>query len=163
MWTSVPQIPARRTRISTSFIPGFGASISSSHNPGSRLLLTRAFIQSYCLIMKATLLLLSCAAAYAQFSEQATWATQAQNRYVIKPNITYGIQNNYETKLDVYQRRDATGPQPTIVYIHGGGWTGGSKETSVMALFPYFEMGWNVVNVEYRLEKISPAPAAVED
>ena len=31
-----------------------------------------------------------------------------------------------------------------------------------MALFPYFEMGWNVVNVEYRLEKISPAPAAVE-
>ena len=32
-----------------------------------------------------------------------------------------------------------------------------------MALFPYFEMGWNVVNVEYRLEKISPAPAAVED
>ena len=56
-----------------------------------------------------------------------------------------------------------TGPQPTIIYIHGGGWTGGSKETSVMSLFPYFEMGWNVVNVEYRLEKVSPAPAAVED
>jgi acetyl esterase/lipase len=113
-------------------------------------------------MLKATLLLLSCA-AYGQFSEKATWATEAQNRYVIKPNITYGTQNNFETKLDVYQRRDTTGPQPTIIFIHGGGWTGGSKETSVMALFPYLEMGWNVVNVEYRLEKISPAPAAVED
>ncbi len=114
------------------------------------------------LMLKATFFLLSCA-AYGQLSEKATWATEAQNRYVIKPNIIYGMQNNFETKLDVYQRRDLTGPQPTIIYIHGGGWTGGSKETSVMSLFPYFEMGWNVVNVEYRLEKISPAPAAVED
>jgi acetyl esterase/lipase len=115
------------------------------------------------LMLRTTLLLISCATVFAQWSDPATWATQAQNRYIIKPNITYGVQNNFETKLDVYQRRDATGPQPTIIYIHGGGWTGGSKETSVMALFPYFEMGWNVVNVEYRLERISPAPAAVED
>jgi acetyl esterase/lipase len=114
------------------------------------------------LMLKATFFIFTCA-AYGQLSEKATWATEAQNRYVIKPNITYGMQNNFETKLDVYQRRDLTGPQPTIIYIHGGGWTGGSKETSVMSLFPYFEMGWNVVNVEYRLEKISPAPAAVED
>jgi acetyl esterase/lipase len=114
------------------------------------------------LMLKATFFLLSCA-AYGQLSEKAIWAAEAQNRYVIKPNITYGIQNNFETKLDVYQRRDTTGPQPTMIYIHGGGWTGGSKETAVTSLFPYFEMGWNVVNVEYRLEKISLAPAAVED
>jgi acetyl esterase/lipase len=112
---------------------------------------------------KATLLLLSSTALYAQLSEKGQWASEAQARYIIKPNIVYGTQNNFETKLDVYQRRDTTGPQPTIIFIHGGGWTGGSKETSVMPLFPYFEMGWNVVNVEYRLEKISPAPAAVED
>jgi acetyl esterase/lipase len=28
---------------------------------------------------------------------------------------------------------------------------------------PWFEMGWNVVNIEYRLARISLAPAAVED
>ena len=32
-----------------------------------------------------------------------------------------------------------------------------------MAVTPWFEMGWNVVNVEYRLGKIALAPAAVED
>ena len=32
-----------------------------------------------------------------------------------------------------------------------------------MSLMPWFEMGWNVVNVEYRLARVSLAPAAVED
>jgi acetyl esterase/lipase len=54
-------------------------------------------------------------------------------------------------------------PQPTIIYIHGGGWTGGAKETQLFNLLPYLEMGWNAVNVEYRLARVSQAPAAVED
>jgi acetyl esterase/lipase len=32
-----------------------------------------------------------------------------------------------------------------------------------MSFLPWLEMGWNVVNVEYRLARISRAPAAVED
>jgi len=116
--------------------------------------------------MRTTLFMLFCSAVcqsvFAQ-PDAASWAAHAQNQYTVKPNIVYGVQNNYETKLDVYQRRDVTAPQPTIIYIHGGGWTGGTKEGSMMSLFPYFEMGWNVVNVEYRLERVSPAPAAVED
>ena len=32
-----------------------------------------------------------------------------------------------------------------------------------MSLMPWFEMGWNVVNVEYRLGRVALAPAAVED
>jgi acetyl esterase/lipase len=101
--------------------------------------------------------------ALAQLSPQATWATHATNEYQIFPNITYSVNNNYESKLDIYKRRDATVPQPALIWIHGGGWTGGSKESAVMSLMPWFEMGWNVVNVEYRLARISLAPAAVED
>ena len=99
----------------------------------------------------------------AQLSPTATWAAHAGNEYTAVPNITYLTANNYEDKLDVYRRRDAPGPQPTLIYIHGGGWTGGTKESVVMLLMPWFEMGWNVVNVEYRLAKVSLAPAAVED
>lgn len=83
--------------------------------------------------------------------------------YRIVPNITYVTANNYEAKLDVYSRTDTQTPQPTIIYIHGGGWTGGAKETQLFNLFPYLEMGWNAVNVEYRLARVSEAPAAVED
>jgi len=102
-------------------------------------------------------------AAPAELSPSATWATHAANEYQVVPNITYLVANNYEAKLDVYKRRDAGGPQPTLIWIHGGGWTGGTKEAALMSLMPWFEMGWNVVNVEYRLRRISLAPAAVED
>jgi acetyl esterase/lipase len=103
--------------------------------------------------------------AYAQqdLPPAASWAVHAVNEYTVIPNITYLTANNYESKLDVYRRRDESGPKPTLIYIHGGGWVGGTKEQSSMALMPYLEMGWNVVNVEYRLGRVSLAPAAVED
>jgi acetyl esterase/lipase len=91
------------------------------------------------------------------------YSTSISTAYRVTPNITYLTANNFEAKLDVYARSDATTPQPTMIWIHGGGWTGGNKEGATFSLLPYMEMGWNVVNVEYRLAKISLAPAAVED
>ena len=101
--------------------------------------------------------------AQAQLSPSATWATHALNEYQVFPNITYSTQTNYDSKLDIYKRRDATGPQPTLIFIHGGGWVDGTKERVVLSIFPWLEMGWNVVNVEYRLARVALAPAAVED
>ena len=101
--------------------------------------------------------------SFAQLPPAAEWAVHATNEYQVFPNITYLVASNWEAKLDVYKRRDAAGPQPTLIFFHGGGWVQGSKEASLMSLVPWFEMGWNVVNVEYRLAKISLAPAAVED
>jgi acetyl esterase/lipase len=91
------------------------------------------------------------------------FSTSVRLPYRIVPNVTYLTANNFEAKLDVYSRSDVTTPQPTLIWIHGGGWTGGAKETALFSLLPYMEMGWNVVNVEYRLAKVSLAPAAVED
>jgi acetyl esterase/lipase len=99
----------------------------------------------------------------AQLSPTGLWAAHAANEYQMLPNITYLTANNYEAKLDIYKRRDVTAPQPTLIWIHGGGWTGGAKETQITEFMPWLEMGWNVVNVEYRLAKVSLAPAAVED
>ena len=101
--------------------------------------------------------------SWAQLSPSATWAARAGSEYQVFSNLTYVVASNYEAKLDIYKRRDTTAPQPTLIYIHGGGWVGGSKEQSLMSLMPWFEMGWNVVNVEYRLGRVALAPAAVED
>jgi acetyl esterase/lipase len=99
----------------------------------------------------------------AQGTGASIFASEAQVGYRAFPNITYITANNYDAKLDLYQARGQSAPQATVIYMHGGGWTGGSKETSILNLLPYFEMGWNVVNVEYRLARVSLAPAAVED
>jgi acetyl esterase/lipase len=101
--------------------------------------------------------------AFGQLLPPADWAAHASNEYQVFSNVTYLTASNYEAKLDVFKRRDTTGPQPTVIFMHGGFWAAGAKETSLMSLIPWFEMGWNVVNVEYRLARVAVAPAAVED
>jgi len=86
------------------------------------------------------------------------------NRYTVIPDVTYQtVSNGFEVKLDVYRRRDVQTPQPTLVFYHGGGWVAGSKDTALMSFMPWIDMGWNVVNVGYRLLRVAGAPAAVED
>jgi acetyl esterase/lipase len=117
-------------------------------------------------ILLAVLILLSLnsvATAQTELSDIATWTVDVYRDYGITPNITYSTASNYECKLDVYARRNTESPSPTVIVIHGGGWVGGKKETAILWLLPYFEMGFAVVNVEYRLAKVALAPAAVED
>ena len=101
--------------------------------------------------------------AQAQLSEAAAWTANAANQYRVVPGVTYLTANNWEAKLDVYAVRNAARPTPTLIYIHGGGWVAGTKEGSFLSILPYLEMGWAAVNVEYRLARVSQAPAAVED
>jgi acetyl esterase/lipase len=85
------------------------------------------------------------------------------NAYTLIPNITYRTVSNWEAKLDVIQPRGLVAPNPTLIHYHGGGWTAGTKEGTTLSLLPYLQMGWSVVNVEYRLTDVALAPAAVED
>jgi acetyl esterase/lipase len=111
------------------------------------------------------LLVLSGSIGFAQTQpvDSLSWTLNVmQSTYVI-PNVTYSVASNYECKLDVYVRRIQPGPVPTIVVIHGGGWVGGTKEGEIVNFLPYLQMGFAVVNVEYRLARVALAPAAVED
>ena len=103
------------------------------------------------------------AAALTATAQSPNWTLEFANHYSVQANITYLVANNYEDKLDLYERRDVPDVAPTLIYIHGGGWTGGTKEAGFNKVLPYLEIGWNVVNVEYRLARVSQAPAAVED
>ncbi len=93
----------------------------------------------------------------------ADFAATLSSRYAITQDIVYSTADGYENRLDVFRRRDDDSPRPTVVYIHGGGWTGGRKETSIFNVLPYLRMGFNAVNVEYRLARNALAPAAVAD
>jgi acetyl esterase/lipase len=99
----------------------------------------------------------------AQFTSASDWADYVAGDYDVLPSITYSVANNSELKLDLYMPRDRRRPVPTLVYIHGGGWVEGKKESEVLNILPYLSLGWAVINVEYRLGRNSLAPAAVED
>lgn len=104
---------------------------------------------------------LACASVWAQ--DAASWTAVAHQAYQVTPDITYLTANNVELKLDVFRPRPNAGAVPVVVYIHGGGWVNGSRTGAVLQTLPYLEMGFAVVNVQYRLARISQAPAAVED
>jgi len=99
----------------------------------------------------------------AQEPASSPWATDAGSRYWVQPDIVYQGSSGQSLKLDVWYQHDIKTPSPTLVYIHGGGWIFGTKESSVLQFLPFLERGWTVVNVEYRMANTALAPAAVED
>ncbi len=81
----------------------------------------------------------------------------------VEANIPYDQYK--ETVLDVLRPKAISAQKrPGVIVIHGGGWVGGTKEAMVQRYcLPYLEKGFVVANVEYRLAKVAPAPAAVMD
>ncbi|BFP42481.1 hypothetical protein FGF1_33260 [Flavobacteriaceae bacterium GF1] len=85
-------------------------------------------------------------------------------------DVAYG--NDPDQRLDIYTRGTYIGEpnwfkrskdkKPTLVWIHGGGWRYGNKETDAWFFVHFLERGWNVVNVEYR-KGLGTAPDAAED
>lgn len=64
-------------------------------------------------------------------------------------------------KLDLYLPSKADHPLPVVVWIHGGGWTGGSKD-GCPAVF-LVTKGFAVASINYRLSQHAVFPAQIED
>lgn len=88
-------------------------------------------------------------------------------------NVVYDTVDGMELKMDVYIERKYLGEdpwweigeekKPVLMYIHGGGWVDGEKETRFLGLLPFLAKKWTVVNINYRLTKHAKAPAAIVD
>ena len=120
-------------------------------------------LMPFVMLLSVALVVAGATPANAQLGETSSFLAHVSNQYRVIPNVTYHVASNQENKLDLYVPSGATGPTPVLMYIHGGGWVGGTKESSVLRILPYLEMGWAVANVEYRLGAVARAPAAVED
>ena len=104
--------------------------------------------------------------AQQQDKESLFWS----HRFSMKKDISYGSDD--QQRLDIFMQgtwvgepsyfKQAPTKRPTLIYMHGGGWVGGDKESRVGLFIHYLERGWNVVNVEYR-KGGNTAPQAVDD
>jgi acetyl esterase/lipase len=66
--------------------------------------------------------------------------------------------------LDVYLPDSETGPFPVIVFVHGGGFLGGSKNYGALApILGSVSQGYALISVEYRLSMEATWPAGVHD
>jgi acetyl esterase/lipase len=82
--------------------------------------------------------------------------------YNAQIDVVYKNVNSTNCRMDIYYPTDAISPVPVIINMHGGGWVGGYKEEQG-GFSPFFDRGFAVANVEYRMRNEILAPAAVED
>jgi len=78
----------------------------------------------------------------------------------VKKDVPYA--EHKSTVLDFYPAQ-GEGPRPLLVYIHGGGWTGGDKASGRSLIAKFRAQGVSCAAVNYRLTGIAPLPAPVHD
>jgi acetyl esterase/lipase len=108
--------------------------------------------------LSASLILAACFLAAASSPALA----QAPKVAATQKDIAYDSAHAAQ-KLDVYLAQ-SDAPLPAMVFLHGGGWRGGSKNSVPGWLMNGVrEKWWSVVSVEYRFTDVAPHPAQVKD
>ncbi len=77
-------------------------------------------------------------------------------------DLSYKTVGDWQGVMDLFIPQNTTKSTPLILFVHGGGWTQGSKGTANQFKI-FFKQGYAVATIAYRLAKHAPAPAAVED
>ena len=80
---------------------------------------------------------------------------------VLHRDLEYVAGGHARNKLDLYLPAKADNPLPVIVWIHGGGWSGGSKEGCPAVRF--VAKGYAVASINYRFSQHALFPAQIED
>jgi acetyl esterase/lipase len=76
-------------------------------------------------------------------------------------DLEYVPGGHERNRLDLYLPEKAQGPLPLIVFIHGGGWSAGSKDGCPGVAM--LEKGYAVASINYRLSQHAVFPAQIED
>lgn len=90
---------------------------------------------------------------------------------VVKQNLTYAQVGDVSLQLDLASPQDGDGPFPAIVFIHGGGWSGGNRHGFRPKIEEAARRGYVAATISYRLTQPDketgkakePFPAQIHD
>lgn len=95
------------------------------------------------------------------------------SKTTVAVEIEYRNINGISLALDVYvpSKRLGESPwvkyaeekKPVLLYLHGGGWRSGEKESRILEFLPYVDRGWVVVTANYRLLHQASLPEIIGD
>jgi len=103
---------------------------------------------------------------FLQRSRESRKPRQLPNDVQALRNLSYAGTNNPRQTLDLFlpKIRNSDEILPIIVYIHGGGWKSGSKETAIGKLAPYLKTGsFAAASINYRLSGEAIWPSQIHD
>lgn len=82
---------------------------------------------------------------------------------VTHKNLAYVKDGHERQKLDLYLPETTDRSAPLIIWIHGGGWQGGSKENALPLRQGWLDQGYAIASINYRLSGHAVFPAQIED
>ena len=89
--------------------------------------------------------------------------TVFQNEVQIIRNLIFGSEGGEKQLLDLYLPTTEEALRPAIVFIHGGGWSGGDKGGWAKQAEEMAKLGYVAISINYRLAPKHKYPAAVID
>ena len=95
--------------------------------------------------------------------EAAQSAGASRSAVSVEKNVVFGKGGSLDLSLDIYRPPPGTEKRMATIHIHGGGFTGGNKETLVERVPPYASRGYVGLAVQYRLAGQAKWPAQIED
>lgn len=66
-------------------------------------------------------------------------------------NVEYARVNNQPLRLDLYVPTAPASDRPLAIFVHGGGWSSGSKAPIAAAMLPLLDSGFVLASIDYRL------------
>ena len=88
----------------------------------------------------------------------------AQTPEVKLETLTYAVRGGKDLQLDLYTPTSSGNARlPIIVFLHGGGWSGGTRATGPDFRRFFAQDGFAMASLEYRLTPDITFPSNVED
>jgi acetyl esterase/lipase len=80
----------------------------------------------------------------------------------LRPDVVYATHGR-PLRMHLLLPRTPATSRPAIVFIHGGGWTEGTRERGLPSLVHFVKKGYVAASIEYRLSGEAIFPAQIED
>ena len=93
----------------------------------------------------------------------ARQGSSPQNATSVEKDVVFGKGGAMDLRCDLYRPPAGTSNRTATIHIHGGGFTGGSKETLNERIRPYAAHGYLAIASQYRLTGQAAWPAMIED
>jgi len=81
----------------------------------------------------------------------------------LEKDVVFGKGGAMDLRLDIYKPRAGMEKRAATIHLHGGGFTGGSKDTLNERILPFAKHGYVAIASQYRLLGQSPWPGMLED
>lgn len=115
-----------------------------------------------CLRLGFAVALASGLAGYAAGQDQKKLAVPAD--VDLQRDVEYGKGGGRPLKMHILKpKTPPKGPMPVVVWVHGGGWRNGSRDSGLARLAPFARRGYFCASIEYRLSGEAQFPAQIED